>query len=286
MMMSLFITFSTSSFAATRAPQNPLLVESVLNVAFATPDYQGIYKFQVYINGQVQKIDNKGNVTRLAMLSEGIIQKISKTIDTIPTDIVVSTPDTPPCMDAPSTENSVYSTQGTKILIRTVYGCREGLSNNESANEIVRWLKHLQAALDIDFSTPGLRLNMLLGQEGYGNPVFEGPDKTLICEDKYPIGDDGFALSVEQNSDAKNDYKMIIERSLLTGPKTETYDVSKNVSTRPGDSVHYVNSDKTIILDVLMTGTPQPDDTFVGHFQKIGAGGTEVRELLCKFKAN
>lgn len=43
-------------------PRNPVLLDSITNVGFASPDYVGTYHFQVLTNGVVQKIDNKNQI--------------------------------------------------------------------------------------------------------------------------------------------------------------------------------------------------------------------------------
>lgn len=123
-----------------------VVADFVTAVGFAPPDYRGIYHFQVLDSGVVQTIDNKGKTARLAKLAPSLIQKLVDKIDQIEDD-KLTTPTTPPCMDAPTQSLYVQTSKGKQWKPWARTSCRNSESVDENGAEVSRILIDLKDAL-------------------------------------------------------------------------------------------------------------------------------------------
>lgn len=265
--------------------EKKVLLEKTTSVAFAMPEYRGTYRFQVLSSGVVQKIDNKNKITKLAVLSQVLIDQVKNAVLVIPQDLVLKEEDGPRCADATMQSTAIFKAGGAKVTIKTKVDCRDGYSNNYLANHLAVWSDNLQSVLDTTIyqgektDAPPARI----GQEGYGAPEFRDQRGFLECAEEVLIADDGFGLRLEGVVGEEKTYTMIIERSWLIGPITETHIVKDVTDPRSlGSPARYEN--ETVKLSVQGTTTPRPDGKLVGEFVKYGPNGqVEVRKLLCSY---
>lgn len=124
-----------------------VIVEYTTMVGFAPPQYAGVYKFEVLSNGNVQKIDNKKNVKQVAVLSQGIVNKIKFSIDSINSGELIQ-PEGPLCTDAPSHAINVYQSTDKKLLIWKQEHCRTYIPVDHNANNMANITKKLANIFD------------------------------------------------------------------------------------------------------------------------------------------
>jgi hypothetical protein len=263
---------------------NNIIVEKDLIVAFAPPEYQGHFRFQVLKTGAVQRIDNKGKVTRLAVLSPVIINEIQKMVKAIPDDLKVIPATGDKCMDVPSSYTYVYKSYDKQVIIRREEFCLTADTSNYIAVGVADWINRLEQSMSIGFHfNDGDNAPVRIGQEGYGAPALRNSIRILQCQEDVTVMDDGFSLFLEIIAERPNDFNLVIERSLLTGGETETFVVHKAEQGPIGSPMLYEN--KIVKLSVQGTATPRPDGKLPGTFIKknLSTGKTEVRKLLCNY---
>lgn len=266
-------------------PTSNVLVEKTLSVAFAPEAHRGIYRFQVLKSGHVQNIDNKANVTQLAILSQSIIKEIQTAVNSLPDDLKIITEDGPRCTDAPTSQTLVIKNSGVQIAIRARTDCLPANSLNSTAVGIANWADTLENSLTTHFFIESDAGPARIGQEGYSAPPenVRHAKKFLQCEEEFVVMDDGFSLYLEQIPGKSELFNLVVERSLLMGPETETHVVvDKTDPRRLGSPARYEN--ETVQLSVQGSVTPRPDGKLPGSFiKKLASGNTEVRNLLCNY---
>jgi hypothetical protein len=282
-LMGLGILFLNTTEARPQLVKN-ILVEKTLSVGFAPEEHRGIYRFQVLKSGVVQNVDNKNKVTKLALLSPAIIDKIQTAVRALPNDLKIVQEDGPRCADAPSSQTTVVKSNGVKITIRSRVDCLPSNAINSTAVGLANWTDSLDNSLNTHFVIESSDAPARIGQEGYSAPPsFRDSKKFLRCEEEFPVADDGFSLYVEEITGKSKEYNLVVERSLLMGPETESYVVENKTDPRlAGSPARYEN--EIVKLSVQGTTTPRPDGKLNGSFVKQGLhGNTEIRNLLCSY---
>ena len=107
------------------APQMPsqVLIEQVTAIGFAPPGIAGLYKLQLLNDGQVRQVDNKGSVKILGKISKEVIQALAKKIYAIK-DVQLEQPDSPACMDAPTSSINTYKMNNQRLVIWENQNCQ------------------------------------------------------------------------------------------------------------------------------------------------------------------
>lgn len=115
-------------------------------VGFAPEEHRGLYVMQITESGEVRYIDNKNNVSTLAVLSAPLIGKMQKAIDGIQSR-ELQKPDGPICMDAPSELVRVVSSTGTAMTVYRNVDCQKWCAKDPNAAEVARAVRTLEQAL-------------------------------------------------------------------------------------------------------------------------------------------
>jgi len=128
--------------------KSKLILEKSTFVYFAPDAYRGEFKFQVYSDGTIQKVNNKKKKTVLATLSKSQLASLAKTSNAI-TNVTLSEPQGPECADAPLQKVSLFrnvTTTATEVVIWERVNCRESASVDENALKLVEFIENLQNA--------------------------------------------------------------------------------------------------------------------------------------------
>lgn len=143
----LILLLTIISFNVT-ADQGPaLLAEHTIHVYFAPPESQGVYRFQIFDDGTVVKVDNKNNKQVLAHIAQEKITKIREHIEKIESEELLK-PNQPACADAPSIHVEAYKASRQKLVVWKRVACVDHSPKDSHANVVANFVKNLQSALN------------------------------------------------------------------------------------------------------------------------------------------
>lgn len=140
--LSFYLLAGLQSRADVRSDhRNNVLAEKVTSVAFAPRERRGLYKFQILLNGIVQKVDNKGVVKRLGQAEPSLIGEIKFLIHNInPNNTVIIF--RPTCRDAPITTTYVY--EGSRQIIIKKRMCHDYFTADQTAHQLAVLIDDLE----------------------------------------------------------------------------------------------------------------------------------------------
>jgi hypothetical protein len=145
-LISALSVITQASFAAYASLPADVLAEISTNVGFAPEKDRGMYRFQILATGEVRKVDNKGNVKSLAILSEALMSTLSTAIENVQYEGLNEATGTR-CFDAPSQAVQVRntSTQET-VLVQTRIACQMADAKNAKARLVADAIRQLENA--------------------------------------------------------------------------------------------------------------------------------------------
>lgn len=139
----LFIALVT---CVAQAQAASVLIESSMNVGFAPPGYQGVFKVQILSDGTIQKVDNKQKINKIAKLSAAAVKSLNQQIAKLQVGELQGE-DGPLCSDAPS-HQTVVIRNTEEVVIKTNISCNmKEMSSAYNLNRIMDSADTLSSAL-------------------------------------------------------------------------------------------------------------------------------------------
>lgn len=269
------LVFSIANAIPHHGHHSRVLVEKVTAVAFASPEFRGLYKFQILSSGTVQRVDNKDQIEFLAQLSTSIVHQIEIAVNKIDLNSQLTFDrNLPRCADAPTQTIYIYKGE-SKVAIKKRQECVDYLSTDASAQTLADWVDRLDSSL-APIGLPENQVNRFFNHH-------EGDKKIASCTEISATGDENFHLYLSSSEFEENVLKLTIERTLIAGRTTENYLVTDKTKDQPvGGPALYEGSN--IKLTIQGTTTPRPDGKLIGHFRRhIGEYQVETKDLLCSY---
>lgn len=144
---------SLTAFSQELSPEFPVTLASDVIaqhetvVGFAPEEYRGLFVLQITESGEVRYINNKKEVSTLAVLSAELVGKLQKSIDAIETTALRKPDGDMVCADAPSEVVRVVNSNGQTITTYRNVDCRHWYAEDTNAADAARAVDALELAL-------------------------------------------------------------------------------------------------------------------------------------------